>query len=34
MSIIKKVRGFEPQFGKDCFVADGAVVVGDDMFGI
>ncbi|MCE2732964.1 MAG: gamma carbonic anhydrase family protein [Flammeovirgaceae bacterium] len=33
MSIIKKVRGFEPQFGKDCFVADGAVVVGEVTMG-
>lgn len=29
MAIIRTVRGFTPQFGKDCFLADNAVVVGE-----
>ena len=29
MAIIKKVRGFEPKIGENCFLADSAVVVGD-----
>ncbi len=33
MAIIKKVRGFEPQFGRDCFLADNAVVVGEVTMG-
>ena len=33
MAIIKSVRGFTPAFGKDCFVADGAVVVGEVSMG-
>ena len=33
MAIIKKVRGHEPQFGKDCFLADNAVVVGEVSMG-
>lgn len=33
MAIIKSVRGFTPQFGKDCFFADNAVVVGEVIMG-
>jgi carbonic anhydrase/acetyltransferase-like protein (isoleucine patch superfamily) len=33
MAIIKSVRGFTPEFGKDCFLADNAVVVGDVKMG-
>jgi carbonic anhydrase/acetyltransferase-like protein (isoleucine patch superfamily) len=33
MAIIKSVRGFTPEFGKDCFLADNAVAVGDVKMG-
>ena len=33
MAIIKKVRGFEPKIGENCFLADSAVVVGDVTMG-
>ncbi len=33
MAIIKSVRGFTPVIGKDCFLADNAVVVGDVIMG-
>lgn len=33
MAIIKTVRGFTPQFGKNIFLADNAVVVGDVIMG-
>jgi carbonic anhydrase/acetyltransferase-like protein (isoleucine patch superfamily) len=33
MGIIKPVRGFTPQFGENCFLADNAVVVGDVITG-
>ena len=33
MAIIKKIRGFSPQMGKDCFLADNAVVVGEVIMG-
>lgn len=33
MAIIKPVRGFTPQFGKNCFFAEGAVIVGDVITG-
>jgi len=33
MAIIKKVRGHEPRFGKNCFLADNAVVVGEVTMG-
>lgn len=33
MSVIKTVRGFTPQFGKDCFLADTAVIIGDVIMG-
>ena len=33
VAIIKKVRGFEPKMGENCFLADNAVVVGDVTMG-
>ncbi|MGC9151330.1 MAG: gamma carbonic anhydrase family protein [Microbacter sp.] len=33
MSIIKAVRGFTPQIGQNCFIADNAVIVGDVVIG-
>lgn len=33
MAFIKKVRGFTPQFGKDCFLADNATIIGDVTMG-
>jgi carbonic anhydrase/acetyltransferase-like protein (isoleucine patch superfamily) len=33
MAIIKTVRGFTPQFGRNCFFADNAVVVGEVTMG-
>lgn len=29
MAFIKSVRGFSPEFGENCFIADNATVVGD-----
>jgi len=33
MALIKSVRGFDPQIGKDCFLAENATVVGDVIMG-
>lgn len=33
MALIKPVKGVEPQFGTDCFLADNATVVGDVIMG-
>ncbi len=33
MAIIKSLRGFTPVFGKDCFLADNAVIIGDVIMG-
>jgi carbonic anhydrase/acetyltransferase-like protein (isoleucine patch superfamily) len=33
MAIIKSVRGCTPRFGSNCFLADGAIVVGDVTMG-
>ncbi len=33
MAIIKSVRGFDPQIGKDCFLADNAAIIGDVVIG-
>ena len=33
MSIIKTVRGFTPVIGKNCYIADNAVIVGDVIMG-
>jgi carbonic anhydrase/acetyltransferase-like protein (isoleucine patch superfamily) len=33
MAIVKSLRGHTPKFGKDCFLADTAVVVGEVVMG-
>ena len=33
MAIIKAAKGLKPVFGKDCFLADNAVVLGEDQMG-
>jgi carbonic anhydrase/acetyltransferase-like protein (isoleucine patch superfamily) len=33
MALIKSVRGFTPQIGADCFLAENATVVGDVILG-
>jgi len=33
MALIRNVRGFEPVFGKDCFLAETAVIIGDVVLG-
>jgi gamma-carbonic anhydrase len=33
MAIIKTIRGVSPRFGKNCFLADNAVVVGEVIMG-
>ncbi len=33
MAIIREVRGFKPKYGKDCFFAENAVVIGDVIMG-
>lgn len=33
MALIKSVRGFTPAFGKDCFFAENATIVGDVTMG-
>jgi carbonic anhydrase/acetyltransferase-like protein (isoleucine patch superfamily) len=33
MAIVRSVRGFTPQFGANCFLADNAVVVGEVVMG-
>lgn len=33
MALIKEVRGFTPQFGKDCFLAENAAIIGDVVMG-
>ena len=33
MAIIKSVRGFTPEFGKNCYLADNATVIGDVHMG-
>lgn len=33
MPVVKKVRGFEPRFGKNCYLAETAVVVGEVTMG-
>ena len=33
MALIRKVRGFTPRIGRDCFLAETAVVVGDVTMG-
>jgi carbonic anhydrase/acetyltransferase-like protein (isoleucine patch superfamily) len=33
MGIIRSVRGFTPVIGKDCFIAENAVIIGDVVIG-
>lgn len=33
MALIKSVRGLHPQFGKDCFLAENATVIGEVIMG-
>ncbi len=33
MALIKEIRGFKPSFGKDCFIADNATIIGDVVMG-
>ncbi|MBQ9200822.1 MAG: gamma carbonic anhydrase family protein [Bacteroidales bacterium] len=33
MALIKSVRGFDPQIGKDCFLAENATIIGDVVMG-
>lgn len=33
MALIKSVRGFDPKIGKDCFLAETAVIIGDTTIG-
>ena len=33
MALIKEVNGKKPQFGKDCFIAENATIVGDVVCG-
>lgn len=33
MGLIKSVRGFTPEFGENCFVAENATIVGDVVCG-
>lgn len=33
MALIKSVKGISPKFGKDCFLAENATVVGDVVVG-
>ena len=29
MALIKSVRGFTPEIGENCFLADNATIIGD-----
>src|SRR5690554_801548 len=33
MALIKSVRGFTPHYGKKCFFADNATIIGDVVMG-
>lgn len=33
MAIVKIVKGLKPKFGKNCYLADGAVIVGEVVLG-
>ena len=33
MALIKSVRGFDPKFGKDCYLAENATIIGDVVMG-
>lgn len=34
MALIKEVRGFAPEIGNDCFLAENATIVGDVKMGV
>lgn len=33
MALMKSIRGFTPKFGKDCYLADNATIIGDVIMG-
>ena len=33
MALIKSVRGFTPEIGENCFLADNATIIGDVKMG-
>lgn len=33
MALIKAVRGYTPRFGKDCYLAENATIIGDVIMG-
>jgi carbonic anhydrase/acetyltransferase-like protein (isoleucine patch superfamily) len=33
MPLIKKVRGFEPKIGSNCYLADNSTIIGDTVIG-
>ena len=33
MALIKKVRGYKPKMGNNCFIADNATIIGDVIMG-
>ena len=33
MPLIKKVRGYSPKIGKNCYLADNATIIGDTVIG-
>lgn len=33
MALIKKVRGFKPKIGNNCYIADNATIIGDIIIG-
>ena len=33
MPLIKSVKGVSPKWGKDCWIADNATIVGDVIIG-
>lgn len=33
MALIKELKGFTPEFGKNCFLAENAVIIGDVKMG-
>ncbi len=33
MALIKEVRGFKPQIGEDCYLAENATIIGDVVLG-
>ena len=33
MALIKSVRGFTPEIGENCFLADNATIIGDVKIG-